>query len=88
MAARSAATIDPLPGSRPRSDGSVRSTFAATHSAPARIASAASARSAQPVSGEWPCTTATGSSENSRTGSQSDVAHLGGERIGADDENR
>ena len=34
----------PFPGSSPRSVGSVRSTLAATHSAPARIASAASAR--------------------------------------------
>ena len=52
VAVRSAATIEPFPGSSPRSDGSVLSTLAATHSAPARMASAASARSDQPVSGE------------------------------------
>ncbi|CNJ96559.1 Uncharacterised protein [Mycobacterium tuberculosis] len=42
--------------------------MAATHRAPARMASAASARSGQPMVIERPCTTATGSSSNRRTG--------------------
>src|SRR5947209_3897179 len=68
VAARSAATNDPFPGSRPRSVGRVGSTLAATHSAPARMASAASARSGQPMVVDSPCTTATGSSSYRRTG--------------------
>ena len=52
VAAFSAATMEPLPGSRPRSVGRVASTLAATHSAPARMANAASARLIQPVSVE------------------------------------
>ena len=62
------ATIEPLPGSRPRSEGNVRSTLVATHRAPARMASAASDSCVQPVSGECPCTTAAGSSANALTG--------------------
>ena len=65
---RSAATSEPLPGSSPRSDGSVLSMLVATHTAPARIARPASARSAQPIDGEYPCTTATGPSSKLRTG--------------------
>ncbi len=48
----------PLPGSRPRSVGSVASTLHATHSAPARIARHASARSASPLAVDRPCRTA------------------------------
>ena len=55
---RTAATSAPLPGSSPRSVGSVTSTLHATHNAPARIATAASARSRQPMSGEKPWITA------------------------------
>ncbi|CKR58234.1 Uncharacterised protein [Mycobacterium tuberculosis] len=68
VAVRSAATMDPLPGSRPRSVGKVGSTLAATHRAPARMASAASARSDHPVVIERPCTTASGRSSKRRTG--------------------
>ena len=68
VAATSAATIAPLPGNRPRSVGRVLSTLQATQSAPARSAMHASASSRQPVSGEWPWTTAAGSSAASRTG--------------------
>ena len=50
VAVRRAATIEPLPGNWPRSVGRVVSTLQATHNAPARIATQASARSVQPVS--------------------------------------
>ncbi len=43
VAVRSIATSEPLPGSRPRSVGTEASVLLATHSAPAWIASAASA---------------------------------------------
>ena len=65
-----AATIEPLPGSSPRSVGNVLSVLHATQSAPVRKAMQASASSRQPVSGEWPWTTATGPSAASRTGTR------------------
>jgi hypothetical protein len=67
-AVRSTATSEPLPGNGPRGLGSVRSVLVAIHRAPARTASAASARIAQPTSGPYPCTTATGPSANPSTG--------------------
>ena len=54
VAARSAATSDPLPGNSPLSVGKVGSTLAATHNAPSRMANAASARSGQPMVSESP----------------------------------
>src|SRR5262249_19694987 len=50
----------PLPGSGPRGEGMVASALVAIHRAPARIATQASASSAQPTAGPYPCTTATG----------------------------
>ena len=74
MAARTAATRDPLPGTKPRSVGRVTSRLAVTHSAPARIASAASASSGQPILIERPWITATGSSATNRTGARPTAA--------------
>ena len=62
VAARTTPTSAPLPGSDPRTDGIVRSRFVATHQAPRRTATAASASSRQPTSAPYPCTTAAGSS--------------------------
>ena len=86
-AMRTAVTIEPLPGSGPRSVGRVGSRLQATQTAPARSATVASARFRQPVSGLWPCTTATASS--ARGGHrQPDAGDLGGQRVRADDEHR
>jgi hypothetical protein len=57
--------MDPLPGNGPRSVGSVGSRLQATHTAPARSATVASASNRQPVSGLCPCTTATARSARS-----------------------
>ena len=72
-----AATREPLPGNGPRTDGRVRSAFVATHSAPARTATHASASSGQPTRGPYPWTTASGlSSALSTTVSPTPVASV------------
>ena len=58
VAVRRTATSDPLPGSGPRSLGSVGSTLHATHTAPARNAMHASASVAYRSWGSRPWTTA------------------------------
>ena len=64
----SAATMLPLPGTGPRVDGIVASVLVAIHREPARSATHASARSAQPTVGPYPCTTTTGPSAAPATG--------------------
>ena len=68
VALRSAATSDPLPGSAPRVDGTVASRLVASQNAPCVIATIASARCRQVMSGKNPCTTAAGRSSALVTG--------------------